>query len=102
MARLIVRREPRGHEEGVPAGAIVGSLSVHTVVLLFMVWGASRLAIPEPPQATLPTLVPTWAMKACSAITDRSQANWLSLPPPTAIPFKRAITGLPVLRILSM
>ncbi len=50
MARLIVRREPRGYEEGVPAGAIVGSLSVHTVVLLGMIWGATRLAIPEPPQ----------------------------------------------------
>jgi hypothetical protein len=49
MARLIVRREPRGDEEGVPAGAIVGSLSLHTFVVLFMVWGATRLAIPEPP-----------------------------------------------------
>jgi len=50
MARLIVRREPRGSEDGVPPGAIIGSLSVHTLVVVFMIWGATRLAIPDPPQ----------------------------------------------------
>jgi outer membrane biosynthesis protein TonB len=50
MARLIVRREPRGAGDGVPARAVVGSLSVHAIVLIFMFWGANRLAIPPPPQ----------------------------------------------------
>lgn len=50
MARLIVRRETRGSEEGVPAAAVVGSLGVHTIVLVFMFWGATRLAFPNPPQ----------------------------------------------------
>ncbi|UCF21373.1 MAG: TonB C-terminal domain-containing protein [Gemmatimonadota bacterium] len=50
MARLIVRRESRGEEEGVPTGAVVGSLSVHTLALLVMVWGTSRIAMPTAPQ----------------------------------------------------
>jgi outer membrane biosynthesis protein TonB len=50
MARLIVRREPRGLEEGVPAGAVLGSLGVHTLVLLLVFWGATRVAFPGAPQ----------------------------------------------------
>jgi outer membrane biosynthesis protein TonB len=50
MARLLVRREDRGLDEGLPTGAVVGSLSVHTVVLAFMFWGATQLDIPTPPQ----------------------------------------------------
>ncbi len=57
MARLIVRREPRDYEDGVPPGAIIGSLSVHTFVIIFMIWGATRLAIPEPPQVYQVTLM---------------------------------------------
>jgi hypothetical protein len=56
----------------------------------------------EPPQATDPTFVPTCAMNACSPMTERSQASWLSLPPPTAMPLSRAITGLAQLTIDSM
>ncbi len=50
MARLIVRREPREAEEGLPAGAVVGSLGVHTLALAVIFWGATRIAIPPPPQ----------------------------------------------------
>lgn len=50
MARLIPHRELRGPEPGVPAGAVVGSLSVHTVALAVIFWGATRIAIPPPPQ----------------------------------------------------
>ncbi len=55
-----------------------------------------------PPAATLPTRVPTWPIQACSAMTARSQAICDSLPPPTAMPFSRATTGLPLLTMLSM
>src|SRR5919206_3351487 len=37
-------------------------------------------------------------MNASSTITARSHAIWSSLPPPTAIPFTRAIVGLPISR----
>ena len=37
-------------------------------------------------------------MKASSTITERSQPICSSLPPPTAIPFTRAIVGLPISR----
>ena len=50
MARLIIRRGSRGSEEGVPTSAVVGSLSVHTFLLIFIFWGATHLAIPAPPQ----------------------------------------------------
>lgn len=50
MARLIPHRELRGPEPGVPAGAVVGSLSVHTVALAVIFWGATRIAIPPPLQ----------------------------------------------------
>ncbi len=50
MSRLILRREPRGLDPGVPAGAVVGSLSVHTVALAVIFWGATRIAIPPPLQ----------------------------------------------------
>jgi hypothetical protein len=55
-----------------------------------------------PPAATLPTRVPTWPIHACSAMTARSHAICDSLPPPTAMPFSRAITGLPQPTMLSM
>jgi outer membrane biosynthesis protein TonB len=50
MARLVVRKGPRGLEEGVPTGAVIGSLSLHTLVLAGMFWGATQLAIPNPPR----------------------------------------------------
>jgi TonB family protein len=50
MARLIVRRETRGSGEGLPPGAVVGSMSIHAVVLVFMVWGAHRIDLPDQPQ----------------------------------------------------
>jgi outer membrane biosynthesis protein TonB len=50
MARLILRQESRGLEEGVPPGAIVGSMGLHMAVVVLMVWGASRIEIPPPPQ----------------------------------------------------
>ncbi len=50
MARLLVRRESRGVGEGLPPTAVVGSMSLHTVVFAFMVWGASRIDLPEPVQ----------------------------------------------------
>jgi outer membrane biosynthesis protein TonB len=50
MARLIVYREPRGAGESLPPGAVVGSMGIHAVALVFMVWGAQRIDLPEPPQ----------------------------------------------------
>ena len=50
MARLILRRETRGAGEGLPPGAVVGSMSLHAVALVFMVWGAHRIDLPDPPQ----------------------------------------------------
>ncbi|UCC72405.1 MAG: TonB C-terminal domain-containing protein [Gemmatimonadota bacterium] len=50
MARLIVRRESRGTGDGLPPSAVVGSMSLHTVVLIFMIWGAHRIDLPESPQ----------------------------------------------------
>ncbi|MGD2153835.1 MAG: TonB C-terminal domain-containing protein [Gemmatimonadales bacterium] len=50
MARLILRREPRGAGEGLPASAVVGSMSLHALTLVFMVWGAHRIDLPDPPQ----------------------------------------------------
>ncbi len=49
MARLIAQREWRGLDDGVPPGAVIGSLGVHTVLLAFMIWGATRLEIPPAP-----------------------------------------------------
>ncbi len=49
MARLYLDRKSRGLEEGLPAGALVGSLSIHTVVLAFMAWGATHIEMPTPP-----------------------------------------------------
>ena len=51
-----------------------------------------------PPAGTEPCSSPTWRMKASSTITERSQPICSSLPPPTAIPFTRAIVGLPISR----
>ncbi len=50
MARLIVRRELRGVGDGLPPGAVVGSMSLHAAALVFMIWGATRIDLPEPPQ----------------------------------------------------
>ena len=50
MARLIVHREPRGLDEGLPSAAVAGSMGVHTVVLLLLFWGGTRLALPAPAQ----------------------------------------------------
>ncbi|HSG81876.1 MAG TPA: TonB C-terminal domain-containing protein [Gemmatimonadota bacterium] len=50
MARLVLRHGPRGLEDGVPARAVIGSLSLHTAVLAFAFWGTTQLAIPTPPQ----------------------------------------------------
>jgi len=55
MARLMLRQESRGLDEGVPPGAIVGSMSLHTAVLGLMVWGASHIDIPPPPQRAVET-----------------------------------------------
>jgi outer membrane biosynthesis protein TonB len=33
-----------------PTGAVVGSLSLHTGLLAFMFWGATQLALPNPPK----------------------------------------------------
>ena len=50
MARLFIRKGPRGLEDGVPSGAVIGSLSLHTLVLAGIFWGATHLAIPDPPR----------------------------------------------------
>lgn len=50
MARLILRRETRGAGEGLPPSAVVGSMSLHAVALIFMVWGAHRIELPETPE----------------------------------------------------
>jgi outer membrane biosynthesis protein TonB len=47
---LVFRREPRELEGGVPTGAVLGSLSLHSVVLAGMLWGATRIDIPDPLQ----------------------------------------------------
>ncbi len=49
MARLSVGRQPREYESGVPSGAMLGSLSLHTALLAFMFWGATQIDIPPPP-----------------------------------------------------
>ncbi len=49
MARLVVRRETRGIGEGLPPSAVVGSMSLHAVALVFMAWGAHRIEMPERP-----------------------------------------------------
>ena len=51
-----------------------------------------------PPAGTDPCSGPTCRMYASSTSTDRSQAIWSSLPPPTQIPLMRAIVGLPMWR----
>ena len=55
-----------------------------------------------PPAATLPTCTPTWRKRACSAAMARSHARFISFPPPTAIPFTRAIVGFPTFLIASI
>ncbi|MGD2217255.1 MAG: TonB C-terminal domain-containing protein [Gemmatimonadales bacterium] len=50
MARLILRAETRGAGEGLPPSAVVGSMSIHAVALVVMVWGAHRIDLPDPPQ----------------------------------------------------
>jgi hypothetical protein len=47
-----------------------------------------------PASGTMPTLSSGRKNSACSAATIRSQASTISKPPPTAIPFTAAITGL--------
>ena len=59
MARLVFRQESRGLEEGVPTGAVVGALSVHTVALGFMFWGATQIAMPTPPRVYQVELIAT-------------------------------------------
>lgn len=49
MARLIVRQESRNLDEGVPARAVVGSMSVHAALLAFIFVGASSIDIPRSP-----------------------------------------------------
>lgn len=48
MARLIVRREARS-EDGITE-AVVGSLGIHAILVVFVFWGASHISIPAPPQ----------------------------------------------------
>jgi outer membrane biosynthesis protein TonB len=48
MARLAFRRESRS-EDGVTE-AVVGSLSMHVILLGIMFWGATHLSMPTPPQ----------------------------------------------------
>lgn len=50
MARLIIRREPRGADEGLPPAAVVGSMGVHTILLALIFWGTTQITIPPPPQ----------------------------------------------------
>ncbi|NIR42524.1 MAG: TonB C-terminal domain-containing protein [Gemmatimonadetes bacterium] len=50
MARLVLHRDDRGLEEGVPPGAVVGSLGLHTVLLAVMFWGATHISMPTPPR----------------------------------------------------
>lgn len=50
VARLIVRRDSSGIEEGMPSGAVLGSMGLHSAVLAFLFWGTTRIAIPAPPQ----------------------------------------------------
>ena len=48
MARLVVRREARS-EDGITE-AVVGSLGIHAILVVFVFWGASHISIPAPPQ----------------------------------------------------
>ncbi len=50
MARLNVQPEPRGSGEGPPSGAVVSAMSLHTVVLVFLSWGATQVTFPEVPE----------------------------------------------------
>lgn len=44
-------------EEGPPSAALVGSMGLHSAVLAFLFWGASRIAIPPPSQVYQVNLV---------------------------------------------
>ena len=97
MARLIVRREPRDYEDGVPPGAIIGSLSVHTFVIIFMIWGATRLAIPEPPQVYQVTLMslPREAPVREVPVEEAPPPREVEQPKPRAIETQPAATTRP-------
>lgn len=49
MARLLVGRQERDTGEGLPSGAVLGSMTLHTVAVLFLGWGATRVTLPEAP-----------------------------------------------------
>ena len=86
------------HSSACRAG--IGRLSISiSRARLSPMWSGNHWV--APPQATLPTCVPTCRSTACSAITERSQASWDSLPPPTAMPLMRAMVGFPEWRIAS-
>ncbi len=83
MARLILRRESRGGEEGVPTGAVVGSLSVHTIILLVMVWGTSRIAMPTAPQVYQVQLIASPREAPIRAIPVPERPQPAELPEPS-------------------
>jgi outer membrane biosynthesis protein TonB len=97
MARLLVRQESRGLEEGVPPGAIVGSLSLHTAVLALMVWGASRIDIPPPPQVYQVDLVaaPRAAPVRDLPVPDRPRPAPVSEAESRAVETRPAVTSRP-------
>ena len=49
MGRLFADREPRELGEGLPSSAVFGSMSLHTVALIFMGWGATQVNLPRTP-----------------------------------------------------
>lgn len=77
MARLILSQESRGLDQGVPARAVVGSMTVHVVLLAFIFVGAKSLDIPPPPQVYRVQLVaaPRAAPVREVPVPERSQAE---------------------------
>ena len=49
MGRLFADREPRELGEGLPSSAVFGSMSLHTVALIVMGWGATQVNLPRRP-----------------------------------------------------
>ena len=49
MARISTERKPRDIGDGLPPGAVVGSMTIHSLILLFLGWGATRVTLPDAP-----------------------------------------------------
>ncbi len=49
MARISTERKPRDIGDGLPPGAVVGSMTIHSLILVFLGWGATRVTLPDAP-----------------------------------------------------